>query len=144
MDDYYARRMVVGVPIDRALSALVKALQDEGFCTCTATDVQQMVWRQAHGDLRRYTLLTVIHPALALRGLKLDLDIGLVLQVTIAVYELPDGESAVSVGESLATIPWTPAWKEQHPAEWAIALELEQRLARTLEHLKHKTAAIAA
>jgi uncharacterized protein (DUF302 family) len=143
MDDY-GRHLVVELPYDRTVAATVRALHQRGFTHLTTIDVREVMRRTLNQDFRHYVLLQACHPNLTLRALRADLDVGVLLVATVAVYELADGETVVTVGDPLATIGVTRGWKEEHPDLFEIASELDTELAGALRTIARVARASAA
>jgi hypothetical protein len=67
------------------------------------------------------------------------------LPTTIAIYELPDGETAVAATPALAPVAFDFGWRAGRPAVAAIADRAAERLARTfarLQERQHDSAAL--
>ena len=142
----YGRRVILNVPFERGLSRTVKALQEEGFETITRLDVRETLRHTLGQDFRRHVILGVSHPGLMLKALRQELDAGTILPVNVAVYELADGETAVTVGEPFAPLTSDRQWREERPDLWSLAIETEDRLATALDELagKHRAGAALA
>lgn len=136
----YGRRLILDQPFERALAMTVQALQNEGFETIARVDVRETFRTKLGEDFRRYVVLSVCNPRLALRALKQDLDAGTILGVSVAVYELADGETAVTVGEPFAPLVTDRLWRLECRELTDVAMDAEDRLARVLQRLSHQTA----
>jgi hypothetical protein len=128
----YGRRLIVDRSCDLTLWVVVDSFIREGF-TVTATDVRRAVRRIAEQDLRRYVLLHATHGDLTWQALKCDLDIGVLMTCQIAVYEMPDGRTGISVGDLMGPTSQSRAWQANHPTLAAIGRSLEEHVARALD-----------
>lgn len=129
----YGRRIVIDRSFERALWSVMEAFVAAGF-TINATAVHETV-RRAGKDLRRYVLLEALHPRLMWEALRLDLDIGVLLPCEIAVYELADGQTVVTVADPMAPAAYFATWRKDHPALAAVARDLEDRVAEALQRV---------
>ena len=136
MDDY-GRRVILDVPFDRAVGATSHAFRAEGFDLLATLDIRNYLARNAHHDCRRYLLLTGLLPQLTLEALQHGPEIGAVLPTVIAIYELPDGETAVAASPALAPVMSDLGWRAGQPALAAIADRAGERVARALDRLQH-------
>ena len=135
MDDY-GRRVILDVPFGQAVTETWKALRAEGFDLVSTIDIRDYLARSAHHECRRYLLFGALLPQLTLDVLRHDLEIGTMLPTTIAIYELPDGETAVTANPSLAPVASDFGWRAGRPAIAAIADCGGERLARALARLQ--------
>jgi hypothetical protein len=122
----------------------MEAFQREGLHIIGYVDLQDYARRKLHHDLRQYVLLQVLPARLTMDALQHDLDAGTLLPVTVAIYELADGETAVVTGEPFAPLLADLAWQVSAP-NFAIVAEREsQQLARALDRLLRMAARRAA
>lgn len=135
MDDY-GRRIILDVPFERAVADTSEAFRAEGFDVVSTLDVRGYLARNAHHECRRYLLLQMLLPQLTLDALRHDPEIGPILPTTIAVYELPDGETAVVASPSLAPVESDFGWQAERPAIAALADRASERLARALDRVR--------
>jgi uncharacterized protein (DUF302 family) len=135
MEDY-GRRLIVDVPFDVGLVELTSALREQGLDLAGTLNVHEYLRRRLHEDCRRYVLLEVTSPELLLATLRRDLAAGAALPVTIAVYEMPDGETAVVAGEPFAATCEDHAWRTAEPELAALADRATGQLARALQRLQ--------
>ena len=108
MDDY-GRRIILDVPFDQALARTSVALHHEGFDVVAIVDVRDYLAQNAHHECRRYVLLEALLPQVTLDALQHDSGTGPMLPTTIAIYELPDGETAVAATRRSHQSPLTSA-----------------------------------
>jgi hypothetical protein len=136
MDDY-GRRLILDVPFEQAVTETSKALRAEGFDLVSRIDIRDYLDRRAHHECRRYVLLGALLPQLTLDALRHDPEIGTILPTAIAIYELPDGETAVAANPSLAPVVSDFGWRAGRPAIAALADHGGERLAHALDRLEH-------
>jgi uncharacterized protein (DUF302 family) len=134
MNDY-GRRIVLDLSFEAALGEVSKALRAEGLHTISRCDVRHHFFQTISKDFRRYFLIQAWSPALAYEAFKTNLDAGVTLATTIAVYELADGETAVIASEPLAPASADLEWAHQEPQLEAIAEGASQQVARVLDRL---------
>ena len=137
MEDY-GRRVVVDLPFDRALIDVVQALHEEGIHVLSRFDVRDYLKRTLHHDFRRYTLLQAATPRLTLDALQEDLAVGAILPITVAVYELADGETAVVVSEPFEPLFADRGWRDAAPRLARLADQESDLLARALTRLQRE------
>lgn len=143
MDDY-GRHIVTSMPFDRALTVAVEALEKAGFRSIQRLDVTAAIRETLDREVRQYGIITALHPALAFRALRADLDVGAALMVRLAVYELGDGETVVAAEEPLEAPLSSRAWREEQPELVAVATALGDALGRVLAFIQHAAERIAA
>ena len=131
----YGRRIVVDLPFEEAVGIVRRAVCDQGLDVIAHVDVRDRFRRELAHDFRRYVLLEVWSPELALEALRQDLDAGTILPTTIVMYELADGETAVSAREPLLPLAANAGWRHHAPALAAMADHEAERLARVLATL---------
>ena len=131
----YGRRLVVDEDFDRALVDTIEAMRREGLDVVTQFDVGQHIQRLVHHECRRYVLLQVASPDLMLRAIQTDVESGPCVPVTVAVYELPDGETIVEVTEPFAPVASDPAWRRAWPKLAAVADSEGAQVARALARI---------
>jgi len=126
---HFAIRAGLSEPYEAALARLEDALKAEGFGILTAVDMQATLKAKLGAEFRKYRILGVCNPPLALRALTQELEAGLVLPRTIVIYE--DGPSTrVSIGDPLSFVDVL-----RNPALRPIAEEARKKLDRVLRAL---------
>lgn len=139
----YGRRLIIDADFDRTLIETMRAVQLEGLDIITRFDVREHLKRHAHHECRRYVLLQVASPDLMLRALQTDIESGPFLPMTLGVYELADGETAVEATEPFPPVINDMAWRLASPALAALADKESAMLAKALGRLQHVLAAPA-
>ena len=137
MDDW-GRRLVVDVGFDRVVATTLQELEREGFQLSGKLDVREALWHALQEDCRRYTIITVWHPAVAAQALRHSLDIGVELPINIAVYELADHETAITVAEPLPGLSDDRSWRYECPELLPIEFQLSDHLAQALGRMSHR------
>lgn len=132
----YGRRIVVDSGFEAVLGDLSRVIREEGLQTIARIDVRDHFWRDAGRDFRHYFLIEAWSADLAFEALQHDLAIGTILPTTFAVYELPDGETAVVVQEPLAPLASDLEWRKDAPALASLADREAERVATVLARLR--------
>jgi uncharacterized protein (DUF302 family) len=137
MEDY-GRRIVVDLPFDRTVIDVLQALHKEGIHVLGRFDVREYLKRTLHHDFRRYVLLQAATPRITLDVLQEELAAGAILPITIAIYELADGETAVVVSEPFAPVQSDRGWREAAPHRARLADQESEQLARAMDRFQHE------
>jgi uncharacterized protein (DUF302 family) len=134
----YGRRIVVDLPFEEALGTVRRAVCEQGLEVIARVDVRDRFRRVLAHDFRRYFLFEVWSPELALEALRQDLDAGTILPTTIVMYELADGETAISAREPLLPLAAHAGWRHHAPELAAIADHEAERMARVFATLTRR------
>jgi uncharacterized protein (DUF302 family) len=134
--DACSRRIVVDLTFERALGEAVHAVCDEGLQVIARIDVRDHFRQSVRHDFRRYVLLHLWSPDFAFSALRHDLESGAILPTTLALFELPDGETAVVVNQRLAPISWNPPCRRNNRELAVMADHERERIARVLMRLQ--------
>jgi uncharacterized protein (DUF302 family) len=126
----FALKKVLGATFDDVLARLPAALAAEGFGILTEIDVKDTLARKLNADFRRYRILGACNPGLAHRALQAELDVGVMLPCSVAVYETDEGGAAVA-----AIDPTSSPAALANPAVREVARTVREKLARVLDHL---------
>lgn len=132
----YGRHIVVDRPFEKALNEVLRVLGERGLDVTGQLNVREYLRYSLHHDFRRYVLLQVTSAQVMLEALSHDLGAGTMLPVTIAVYELADGETVVQVGEPFAPVLSDRGWQHEDPDLAALADRASEQLAGALESLQ--------
>lgn len=111
-------------PYETSLVNVTEALKAEGFGVLTSIDVKETMKKKLDVDFRKYTILGVCNPPLALQALSARPDIGLLLPCNVIVYEDGDG-TIVNIIDPLMMTEFI-----QDPALDTVAKEARNRLNR--------------
>lgn len=112
-----------------AIARVKVALGDEGFGILTEIDVAATLHEKLGATLAPYSILGACNPALALRALEADPEVGLMLPCNVIVYER-DGRSVIVTSD-----PSTRLRSSGNPALTKLAEEAAERLNRAFEAL---------
>ncbi|HHJ06883.1 MAG TPA: DUF302 domain-containing protein [Anaerolineae bacterium] len=93
----YGFRTPLDVPFETALDKTIAALKEEGFGVLAQIDMSGTLKKKLDVDFPRYTVLAACNPPLAHRALQTEIDIGLLIPCNVAVYEVGEGKSVVSI-----------------------------------------------
>lgn len=132
----YGRRLIIDADFDRTLVETMRAIQLEGLDILTRLDVREHLKRHANHECRRYVMLQVASPELLLRALQTDIESGPYLPMSVAVYELADGETAVEATEPFAPVISDAAWRRSAPELAALADKESALLAKALGRIQ--------
>jgi uncharacterized protein (DUF302 family) len=135
MDDY-GRRVILDIPFELAVAETSQVLREEGLDVVARFDVREYLGRTLHHECRRYMLFEALTPELTLDALQHDPGIGPILPVTVAVYELADGESAVVASPPLAPVLSDFGWRAATPELATIGDRASEQLAQALGRLQ--------
>lgn len=135
MDDY-GRRVILDVSFELAVAETSQVLREEGLDVVARFDVRDYLVRTLHHECRRYMLLEALAPELTLEALQHDPGIGPILPVTVGVYELADGETAVVASPPLAPVLSDFGWRAATPALATIGDRASEQLAQALDRLQ--------
>lgn len=137
----WGRRVVLDLDFDQVIVAVRQELQREGFELLGQLDVHDAVRRTLKADLRRYAILSVWHPSLAFDALRENLEIGVELPVNVAIYELADEETAITVAEPFPSLSSDRPWREECLELLPIEQQISDHLAQALGRISHLTRA---
>jgi uncharacterized protein (DUF302 family) len=135
----YGRRIVVDLEFEAAVGETTRLIREEGLEIIARIDIQDHFRRDLSHDFRRYVLIEAWSSNLAVEALRHNLDVGPVLPITIAIYELADGESAVVAKEPLAPYASNAGWRQDFPELATMADEEAERMARVFADLKQRS-----
>ena len=136
----YGRRLVVDANFDSTLREVMRGMQLEGLDIITRFDLREYLQRHLHRECRRYAPLQAASPELMLQVLHTSLEAGCFLPITITIFELADGETAVEVTEPFAPVISDTAWRHESPALAQVADRECAQVARALDRVQHAIA----
>jgi uncharacterized protein (DUF302 family) len=135
----YGRRIVVDLEFETAIGEASRLIRQEGLKIIARVDIRDHFQRDLSHDFRRYLLIEAWSSTLAVDALRHNLDVGPILPITFAIYELADGETAVVAKEPLAPYASNAGWRRDFPELAAMADEEAERVARVLAALKQRS-----
>jgi uncharacterized protein (DUF302 family) len=133
------RRIVVDLEFETAVGETSRLIRQEGLKIIARVDVRDHFWGDRSHDLRRYLLIDAWSSALAVDALRRNLDVGPILPITFAIYELADGKSVVVANEPLAPYASNATWRRDFPELATMADEEAERVARVLAGLTDRS-----
>lgn len=92
----YGFGTTLDVPFVEAVELAKEALKAEGFGVLSTIDVRQTMKEKLDVDFEPYVILGACNPQLALRALRAEHELGLLLPCNVIVHE-HDGKSAVAI-----------------------------------------------
>jgi uncharacterized protein (DUF302 family) len=125
------RRTLHGWSFREALDRVRTRLGDEGFGILTELSFDALLREKIGAELRPTIVLGACDPRLALRGLRAEREIGLLLPCHVLVFENEDGTPVVSVVEPSTLIGTHP-----DPTLREVAIEVEARLHGVVDGLR--------
>jgi uncharacterized protein (DUF302 family) len=92
---YSGRRVILHLDFETTIGVLSRALRNEGFEILARVDVRDQCRHVFRHEFRQYILIEAWPPDLAFDALRRNPDLGPLLPVTFAAYELSAGETVV-------------------------------------------------
>jgi uncharacterized protein (DUF302 family) len=135
----YGRRIVVDLEFETAVVETSRLIRQEGLKIIARIDVRDHFLRDLSHDFRRYLLIDAWSSTLAVEALRHDLDVGPILPLTFAIYELADGESVIVAKEPLAPYTSNAAWRRDFPELAAMADQEAEHAARVFAGLNERS-----
>jgi uncharacterized protein (DUF302 family) len=133
----YGRRMVVDADFDTAVTAIRRAIHEEGMHVINVFDVREHFSQYADHDFRRFAIVEAWSTDLALQALLQTLEAAAMLPTRFAVYELPDGETGVITTGPFAALAENPAWRHSEPHLADLADRESERVGHVLDRVRH-------
>jgi uncharacterized protein (DUF302 family) len=93
----YGFKKEVDISYEDTVVKITEELKKEGFGILTEIDVKKTLKAKIDEDFTKYVILGACNPKLAIKALREEIDIGLLLPCNIVVYENPEnGKTVVS------------------------------------------------
>ncbi|MFW0883759.1 DUF302 domain-containing protein [Candidatus Acidulodesulfobacterium sp. H_13] len=86
----------VKLDFDDAVVRVKEVFKENGFGAVTEMDVKKILKEKIGADFKKYTILGMCNPKIAMEAIGVSDDIGLLLPCNVCVYENKDGETVVS------------------------------------------------
>lgn len=125
----YAFSKKTKLSFDEAIQRAKEELQKENFGVLTEIDVKKTMKEKLGEDFERYSILGACNPPFALKALKEEKMIGLLLPCNVVVYE---HEGGVEVS---AIIPSVAMEIVKNPNIENIAKEIEEKLEKVVNSI---------
>jgi uncharacterized protein (DUF302 family) len=106
------------------------ALRAEGFGVLTEIDMSATMKKKLDADIAPYLILGACNPALALRAITAENNIGLMLPCNVILRQASDGRVEVAAVDPMASMQGV-----SNPALADVAAEVQGKLARVIEAL---------
>ncbi len=120
----------VDLPFDDAVKSVTAELKKEGFGVLTEIDMKAKFKEKLDVDFRNYKILGACNPPFALKSIKAEENLGLLLPCNVIVYENDDGSSTVGIIR-----PSTAMGMVENDALKDIAMQVEEKLGKVFERL---------
>jgi CBS domain-containing protein/uncharacterized protein (DUF302 family) len=124
------RRALPGWKVEDVLRAVREGLAAQGFGVLTELAFDEILRQKVGAQLRPYRVLGACDPGLALRAIRAEPEIGLLLPCHVVVFERDDGTPVVSVVEPRALLGSTA-----EPELESVVAEVEGRLHAVVDGL---------
>ena len=125
----YGYKRKVPLSFTEAVEKTKAELVKEGFGVLTEIDVRAPLKKKLNIDYENYFILGACNPPFALKALKTEKDIGLLLPCNVTVYE---EEGAVFVSTILPTIAMAMV---DNPSLASLGAEVEEKLKRVVNNV---------
>ena len=123
----YGYKRISDLPYEQTVEKVKDELQKEGFGVLTEIDVKATMKKKLGEDIDAYIILGACNPPNALKALKAEQDIGLMLPCNVIVYE-KEGKTYVS-----AVKPTVAMGMIENDALKDIALDIESKLKKAID-----------
>lgn len=87
---------IVKLDFDDAVTRVKEVFKENGFGAVTEMDVKKILKEKIGADFKKYTILGMCNPKIAMEAISVSDDIGLLLPCNVCVYENKNGETVVS------------------------------------------------
>ncbi len=87
---------IVKLDFDDAVVRVKEVFKENGFGAVTEMDVKKILKEKIGADFKKYTILGMCNPKIAMEAISVSDDIGLLLPCNVCVYENKNGETVVS------------------------------------------------
>lgn len=126
---YYFSKTISG-SFDDTIRLISDSLKTNGFGVITEIRMHEKIKEKLNVDFKKYTILGACNPSFALKALKLEDKIGLMLPCNFLVIEQPEGLIEVAAINPAVTMQST-----SNPELYGIANEVSQMLQSIVEHV---------
>jgi uncharacterized protein (DUF302 family) len=133
------RHMVIDADFDQVIVDLLRAFQEQRLEIVARIDVREHCRRTLGRDFRRHLIFDVWSPDLGVEAVRQDLETGTFVMTRFVIYELADGETAVTATEGLWWLASDPAYRREHAQLVTLAELQRERAGQVLRSLRRKT-----
>jgi uncharacterized protein (DUF302 family) len=117
----------LNLPYEKAALMVREALQKEGFGIVTEINIKEKLKEKLSIEFKKYTILGACNPPFALRALKIEENVGLLLPCNVVLYE-KDGKTVLAIMRPTAAMSMV-----DNPELQAVATEIERKLKHVYE-----------
>lgn len=117
----------LNLPYEKAELMVREALQKEGFGILTEINIKEKLKEKLGIDFKKYTILGACNPPFALRALKAEENIGVLLPCNVVLYEKA-GKTILAIMRPTAAMSMV-----DNPELLAVATEVERKLKHVYE-----------
>jgi uncharacterized protein (DUF302 family) len=117
----------LNLPYEKAELMVREALQKEGFGSLTEINIKEKLKEKLGIDFKKYTILGACNPPFALRALKAEENIGVLLPCNVVLYEKA-GKTILAIMRPTAAMSMV-----DNPELLAVATEVERKLKHVYE-----------
>src|SRR6056297_1557841 len=101
---YYLNTVVKGKSFDEVIELVKNELQKEGFGVPADVDMQNTFKQKINVDFRKYRILGACNPSFALKAVKSEKNIGVLLPCSVAVQEHENGDVEVAAVDPVVSM----------------------------------------
>lgn len=127
---YYLNTVVKGKSFEEVIELVKNELQKEGFGVPADVDMQNTFKQKINVDFRKYRILGACNPSFALKAVKSEKNIGVLLPCSVAVQQHENGEVEVAAVDPVVSMAEV---KDETVQE--VAAEIKSRLKKVIENL---------
>jgi len=117
----------LNLPYEKAALMVREALQKEGFGILTEINIKENLKEKLSIEFKKYTILGACNPPFALRALKIEENVGLLLPCNVVLYE-KNGKTVLAIMRPTAAMSIV-----DNPELQAVATEVERKLKHVYE-----------
>lgn len=122
----------VDASFDDAVEKTREALKNEGFGVLSEIRIDEKLKEKLGVDFRRYIILGACNPPYALKTLKEEINLGLLLPCNVIIYDADEaGKSVVAAVDAKAMLSVVG----DNPTLNSVAAEIDQKLQRAIQQV---------
>lgn len=127
---YYLNTVVKGKSFEEVIELVKNELQKEGFGLPADVEMHSIFKQKLDVDFRKYRILGACNPSFALKAVKSEKNIGVLLPCSVAVQEHAKGEVEVAAVDPVVSMAEV---KDETVQE--VAAEIKSRLKKVIDNL---------